>query len=40
MFEYTLATARDALRARKISARELTTAYSGAITALNPEINA
>ena len=40
MFEYTLATARDALRARKISARELTTAYSGAISALNPEINA
>ena len=40
MFEYTLAGARDALRAKTISARELTSAYLGAIEALNPQINA
>jgi len=40
MFELTLAGARDALRARKISARELTDAYSDAIERLNPALNA
>jgi aspartyl-tRNA(Asn)/glutamyl-tRNA(Gln) amidotransferase subunit A len=40
MFDYTLSEARDALRARKISARELTTAYNSAIAAMNPQINA
>ena len=40
MFDLTLSAARDALRARKLSARELTSAYLGAIEALNPEINA
>jgi len=40
MFDLTLVQARDALRARKISARELTDAYLGAIEALNPTLNA
>jgi aspartyl-tRNA(Asn)/glutamyl-tRNA(Gln) amidotransferase subunit A len=40
MFELSLVQARDALRARKISSRELTGAYVGAIEALNPRINA
>jgi aspartyl-tRNA(Asn)/glutamyl-tRNA(Gln) amidotransferase subunit A len=40
MFSLSLAEARDALRARKISARELTDAYLGAIDALNPRLNA
>jgi aspartyl-tRNA(Asn)/glutamyl-tRNA(Gln) amidotransferase subunit A len=40
MFSLTLAQARDALRARKISAVELTDAYLGAIEALNPQLNA
>jgi aspartyl-tRNA(Asn)/glutamyl-tRNA(Gln) amidotransferase subunit A len=40
MFSLTLAQARDALRARKISARELTDAYLGAIDSLNPALNA
>jgi len=40
MFDLTLSAARDALRARSLSARELTAAYLGAIEALNPEINA
>ena len=40
MLDLTLAAARDALRARKLSARELTDAYLGAIEALNPELNA
>jgi aspartyl-tRNA(Asn)/glutamyl-tRNA(Gln) amidotransferase subunit A len=40
MLDLTLSAARDALRARKLSARELTSAYLGAIEALNPEINA
>ena len=40
MFDLSLVQARDALRARKFSARELTDAYLGAIEALNPELNA
>ena len=40
MLDLTLAAARDALRARKLSARELTDAYLGAIEKLNPELNA
>ncbi len=40
MFHLTLAEARDALRARTISARELTSAYVGAIESLNPRLNA
>ncbi len=40
MFDLTLAEARDALRARKFSAREFTTAYLGAVEALNPTLNA
>ena len=40
MFDLTLSQARDALRARTLSSRELTAAYLGAIDALNPEINA
>ncbi len=40
MFELSLAQARKALQTRKISARDLTSAYIGAIEALNPEINA
>ena len=40
MFDLTLAGARAALRARQISARELTDAYLGAIEALNPRLNA
>ncbi len=38
--EFTLATAREALRARKISSRELTEHYLAAIAALNPRLNA
>ena len=40
MFDLSLVEARDALRARKISSRELTGAYVGAIEQLNPQINA
>jgi aspartyl-tRNA(Asn)/glutamyl-tRNA(Gln) amidotransferase subunit A len=40
MFDLTLAEARDALRARDFSARELTGAYLAAIEALNPRLNA
>ncbi len=40
MFSLTLAGARDALRARHVSARELATACLGAIEALNPRLNA
>jgi aspartyl-tRNA(Asn)/glutamyl-tRNA(Gln) amidotransferase subunit A len=40
MFELSIAEARDALRARKISAAELTGAYLGAVETLNPELNA
>jgi len=40
MFSLTLAQARDALRARKISAVELTDAYLGAIAVLNEQLNA
>ena len=40
MFEFSLVEARDALRAKTISARELTTAYVGAVEALNPKVNA
>jgi len=40
MFNLTLAEARAALRARTFSARELTTAYLGAVEALNPTLNA
>jgi len=40
MFDFTLAGARAALRARQVSARELTTAHLGAIEALNPGLNA
>ncbi len=40
MFDLSLVAARDALAAKKFSARELTTAYLGAIEKLNPDINA
>ena len=40
MFDLTLAQARDSLRARKISARELADAYGAAIERLNPALNA
>ena len=40
MFSLTLAEAREALRARKISARELTRAYVDAVERLNPTLNA
>ena len=40
MLSFSLAGARAALRARQISARELTEAYLGAIEALNPRLNA
>ena len=40
LLDLTLAGARDALRSRKVSARELTTAYSDAIASLNPVLNA
>ncbi len=40
MFDLTIAQARDALRARKLSAAELTEAYIGAVEALNPSLNA
>ena len=38
--EFTLSGARDALRARRISARELTSAHLAAISALDPTLNA
>jgi aspartyl-tRNA(Asn)/glutamyl-tRNA(Gln) amidotransferase subunit A len=38
--EFTLSSARDALRARRISARELTEAHLAAIEALEPALNA
>ncbi len=40
MRDLTLAEARDALRARRFSARELTGSYLAAIEALNPRLNA
>jgi aspartyl-tRNA(Asn)/glutamyl-tRNA(Gln) amidotransferase subunit A len=40
MLSFTLAEARAALRARKISAVELCDAYLGAIDSLNPQLNA
>jgi aspartyl-tRNA(Asn)/glutamyl-tRNA(Gln) amidotransferase subunit A len=40
MRELTLSEARDALKARKISSRELTQTYLDAITKGNPELNA
>ena len=40
IFDLTLAEARDALRARRLSARELTAAYVEAIETLNPQLNA
>jgi aspartyl-tRNA(Asn)/glutamyl-tRNA(Gln) amidotransferase subunit A len=39
-FDLTLAQARDGLREKKFSARELTAAFLGAIEALNPRLNA
>lgn len=40
MFELSLAQAREALRARRISSTELTKAYLAGIEALNPRLNA
>jgi aspartyl-tRNA(Asn)/glutamyl-tRNA(Gln) amidotransferase subunit A len=40
MFDLTLAAARDELRARRLSARELTKSYLDAIAELNPRLNA
>ena len=40
MFDLSLKDARDALRAKKFSSRELTTAYLGAVEQLNPTLNA
>jgi aspartyl-tRNA(Asn)/glutamyl-tRNA(Gln) amidotransferase subunit A len=40
MFDLTLATARDELRAKRLSARELAKSYLDAIAALNPRLNA
>ena len=40
MFDLTIAQARDALRARTLSAADLTEAYIGAVEALNPSLNA
>jgi aspartyl-tRNA(Asn)/glutamyl-tRNA(Gln) amidotransferase subunit A len=40
LLDHTLAEARDALRAKAFSARELTEAYLAAIEALNPTLNA
>jgi aspartyl-tRNA(Asn)/glutamyl-tRNA(Gln) amidotransferase subunit A len=40
MFDLSLKEARDALRARKFSSRELTSAYIGAVEQLNPALNA
>jgi aspartyl-tRNA(Asn)/glutamyl-tRNA(Gln) amidotransferase subunit A len=40
MLDLSLVAARDALRSRKISARELTDAYLDAIERLNPRLNA
>jgi aspartyl-tRNA(Asn)/glutamyl-tRNA(Gln) amidotransferase subunit A len=39
-FDLTLAAARDGLRGKQFSARELTDAYLGAVEALNPSLNA
>ena len=39
-FDLTIAQAAKALRAKDISAVELTTAYNGAVAALNPRLNA
>jgi aspartyl-tRNA(Asn)/glutamyl-tRNA(Gln) amidotransferase subunit A len=38
--DLTIAAARDALRARKVSARELTQAHLDAVASLNPRLNA
>jgi aspartyl-tRNA(Asn)/glutamyl-tRNA(Gln) amidotransferase subunit A len=40
LLDHNLAEARDALRAKAFSARELTNAYLGAIEVLNPTLNA
>ena len=40
MFDLSLAQARDALRAKRLSATELTDAYIGAAEQLNPRLNA
>ena len=40
MFDLTLVQARDALRAKQLSAVELTDAYLGAVESLNPSLNA
>ena len=40
MFDLSLKDARDALRAKKFSSRELTSAYIGAVEQLNPTLNA
>ncbi|MEI6730326.1 MAG: amidase family protein, partial [Pseudomonadota bacterium] len=40
LLKLTLAEARDALQAKKISAKELTTAYIGEIEKQNPKLNA
>jgi len=40
LLKLTLADARDALKAKKISSKELTQAYLGAIEKLNPKLNA
>ena len=40
VFDLTLSEARAALRRRDVSGRELTTAFLGAIEALNPKLNA
>jgi aspartyl-tRNA(Asn)/glutamyl-tRNA(Gln) amidotransferase subunit A len=39
VFDLTLAAARDALRARRLSAAELTDAYLAAVETLNPQLN-
>jgi len=38
--DFSIAEARDALRAKKVSARELTAAHLDAVAALNPRLNA
>ena len=40
MFDLSLAQARDALRAKRLSATELTDGYIGAAEQLNPRLNA
>jgi aspartyl-tRNA(Asn)/glutamyl-tRNA(Gln) amidotransferase subunit A len=40
IFDLTIARASKALKAKEISAVELTTAYNGAVAALNPRLNA